>query len=160
VASTAAFGEKWGGIIASVINLVISMGASGAFSVENLGELMTAGNILKITSAIANGYQGYVQGSIAEMGDELEKKGEKYEDRMDEINKLIADLSGNDLNFNPLYLTDSVKGNDTGEDTTGQYVTETLDQFIHRTTMTGSDIVDVTLSLVNNHADLSLELPS
>jgi len=158
--STALFGDKWGAIVGAVINLAITMGASGAFSTESFGELMTAGNILKITSAIANGYNGYVQGSIAEMGDELEKKGEKYEDRMDEINKLIADLSGNDLNFNPLYLTDSVKGNDTGEDTTGQYVTETLDQFIHRTTMTGSDIVDVTLSLVNNHADLSLELPS
>ena len=72
---------------------------------------------------------------------------------------LIELRGGNDLNFNPLSLTDSVKGNERAA-SGGGYITETLDQFIQRTTMTGSDVVEVSLSMVDNFADLSLELPS
>ncbi len=157
--STELFGDKFGPIIAAVINLIISFGASGGFEVDNIGELMTASNLLKITSAIANGYEGYTQGVIAEIGDEIVEDQEKFEAEMKDIKKLLDDLSGNDLNFNPLSLTDSVKGNDLRDKPGSGYVVETLDQFIHRTTMTGSDIVDVTLSLVGNFAGLSLELP-
>lgn len=157
--SKALFGDKWGAVIAAVINLAITLGTSGV-TFENLSELGTASNILKITSAVANGYNGYVQGAVAEMGDDLQDRAEEYEDRSKEIEKLLKDLRGTSgLNFDPLSLTDSVKGND-ASDTTGQYIVETLDQFIGRTTMTGSDIVEITLAMVNNYAGLSLELPS
>lgn len=153
------FGEKWGAVIATVINLAITLGAGGV-DFSNLSELGTAANIMKITSAIANGYEGYTQGAIAEMGDEMAENQERFQKQMKDIDKLLLDLRGtNDLNFNPLYLTDSVKGNDIRGNAGVGYITETLDQFINRTTMTGSDIVEVTLSMVNNFAGLSLELP-
>lgn len=154
------FGDKWGAIIATVINLAISMGASGGFSMDNLSELMTAGNILKIASAIANGYGGYVQGAVAEIGDDMQEMKADYEAASKKIDKLLQELRGGNsgLNFDPLRLTDSVKGNVSAE-SSGVYITETLDEFIHRTTMTGSDIADITLAMVNDYADLSLELP-
>lgn len=159
-ASTAIFGDKIGAIVATVINLAISFGVAGGFDFDNLGELMTASNILKITSAIANGYDGYVQGAIAEIGDDLVEDAAEFKKETSEIEKMLRKLRGgeNGLNFDPLSLTDSVKGNDLSRPGSG-YITETLDEFIHRTTMTGSDIVEVSLSLVNNYADLSLELP-
>ncbi len=159
--SKAVFGDKWGAVIAAVINLAISMGMSGGFEVTSLKELATANNILAITSAVANGYQGYVQGAVAEIGMEMEENQEEFKDEMIKIDKMLRELRGgiSGLNFDPLRLTDSVRGNDISG-TSGSYITETLDEFIHRTTMTGSDVVEVTLAMVNNFADLSLELPS
>jgi len=158
--STAIFGEKWGAIVGAVVNLAVSFGVAGGFDFQNLGELLTTENIMKITSAIANGYEGYVRGSVAEIADEMEERQEDYQGEMRDIDKMLNELRGNSgLNFDPLSLTDSVKGNARSAES-GSYVPETLDQFIHRTTMTGSDIVDVNLSMVNNFADLSMELPS
>jgi hypothetical protein len=155
--STALFGDRLGAIIGTIINLAISMGVSSGFEFGNINDLLSTENLLKITSAIANGYEGYTQGAIAEIGDKMEEGREKYENKMDQIEDLMAKLKGNnDLNFNPLSLTDSVTGNGAAA---GSYITETLDAFIHRTTMTGSDIVDINLDLVNNFSALSLELP-
>lgn len=158
--SKALFGDKWGAIIATVINLAITMGVSGGFDVTSLKELATASNIMAIASAVSNGYAGYTQGAVAEIGQEMEENQEEYQGEMRQIKKMLSDLRGsNDLQFNPLWLTDSVKGNASSVEG-GGYITETLDEFIHRTTMTGSDIVEITLSMVNKYADLSLELPS
>ena len=157
--SVAIFGDKWGAVIAAVINLAITMGASGGFDVGNLTELLSTENIMAMTSAIANGYQGYTAGAVAEIGDKMEQNQEKFEEDMDELQKMLVKLRGNSgLIFDPLSLTDSVKGNDRSIDGMG-YVIETLDQFIHRTTMTGSDIVEINLTLVKDFAALSLELP-
>lgn len=156
--STKLFGDKWGAIIAAVINLAISMGTSGV-GFDNLSELGSASNILKISSAIANGYQGYTQGAIAEIGDDMVQNQEDFNTGMEKIDDLLRKLRGTSgLNFDPLTLTDSVRGNDRAT-AGGGYITETLDQFIHRTTLTGSDIADITLAMVNDFADLSLELP-
>ncbi len=160
VASTTVFGEKWGPVIAAVINLVITVGASSGFNFQNVGELLTAENVLKISSAVANGYEGYVQGAIAEMNDELIEDQKKFETEAKKIEKMLRELrGGNDLQFDPLQLTDSIRGNDLGITGIG-YITETLDQFIHRTTMTGSDIVEISLSMIDSYTELSLQLPS
>lgn len=157
--SAAIFGDKWGAIVAAVINLAITLGAGGV-SFDNLSELGTASNLLKISSAIANGYAGYTQGAVAEIGDKMEDNRAKFIEDQKAIDKLLLNLRGgiSGLNFDPLQLTDSVRGNDLSASGSG-YITETLDEFIHRTTMTGSDIVDLSLAMINNFADLSLELP-
>ena len=156
----AIFGDKIGAIVGAVVTMLVTAGISGTFDVGNLSELVTVENVMKIASAVANGYSGYVQGAVAEIGDELEQNAEEQNDEMKKISDMLSKLRGNnDLNFDPLRLTDSVLGNDLSSDGVG-YITETLDEFIHRTTMTGSDIVEISLSLVNDYADLSLRLPS
>jgi len=62
-----------------------------------------------------------------------------------------------DLIFNAMSLTDTRKGNGSGSQ--GSYIPEGLDQFISRTTMTGSDVVDITLSMISDYSDLQLTLP-
>ena len=152
--STAIFGAKWGAIIGSLLSFAFTFGMAGGFS--NLSTLFQPSNLLALSSALANGYQGFVQANIAEMGVDMFKMGEEYQKEMDRIQDLMSELMGNDLAFNPMSLTDAAKGN---ESRTGEYLPESLDDFIQRTTLTGSDIVELTLSMVNDFSDLSLTLP-
>lgn len=152
-ASTAIFGQKWGALIGSILGFVVSFGMAGGFS--NLSALFQPSNLLALSSALANGYNGFVQGEIAEINAKLTDMKSEYEKEMDRIQDLLADLMGNDLAFNPMSLTDAA-GNGSG---TGSYLPESLDDFIQRTTLTGSDIVEMTLSMINDFSDLSLTLP-
>ena len=154
VGSTAIFGAKWGAIISAILSFAFTFGMGGGFS--NLATLFQPSNLLALSSSLANGYSGFVQANIAEMNADLFKVGEEYQKKMDDIQDLISGLIGNDLAFNPMSLTDASKGNGSG---TGGYLPESLDDFIQRTTLTGSDIVDLTLSMINDFSDLSLTLP-
>ena len=155
-ASVALFGEKWGAIIGAIATFAITFGMSNGFSNITVATMMTPQNLLALSSALANGYQGYVSADIAEMQLELNEMDEEYEKRQRELNEMIRDLGGsNDLSFDPMQLTDVNAGNGSQ----GSYIPESLDQFIHRTTMTGSDIVDVTISMVTDFVDLSTQLP-
>ena len=154
--ATALFGEKWGALIGAILGFAFSFGMGGGFS--NLSTLFSPANLLSISSALANGYAGYVQYNIGQINDQMFANQQAYEAEMDKINKMIAELGGtNGLNFNPMQLTEAARGNGSGS--RGSYTPETLDEFIHRTTLTGSDIVDITLSLITDYAKLNLQLP-
>lgn len=151
--ATAIFGAKWGAMIAQILSFAISFGMGGGFN--NLATLFQPQNLLSLASALANGYQGFVMGNIAEMNIELGEIAEDTQKRIEEIQKMIDEF-GNDLAFNPMSLTDAGKGNGSRG---GSYVPESLDEFLGRCTLTGSDIVEITQSMVTDFADLSLVLP-
>jgi len=153
--STKIFGAKWGALIGSLISFAFTFMAGGGLS--NLSSIFTPANLLSLSSALANGYSGYVQAEIGEMQTEMFENQKEYDAQMEKLQKMINELGGNNsLYFNPMELTDSVKGNGSGQ-TRGSYMPETLDEFIHRTTLTGSDIVEITLSLVTDFADINLK---
>lgn len=147
-----------GELIGYFINFALSGGlAAGGLANFSLSTVFSPGNLLKLSSALANGYAGMIQRDIMDMNQEMIDDKEAFDKEMQRIQDLINELGGsNDLQFNPMSLTDVNNGN--GSET-GSYLPESLNEFIHRTTMTGSDIVEITLSLVHNHADLSLTLP-
>lgn len=149
VTASAIFGEKWGALIASLAMFAIGAAISGA-------PLFSAENLLGLGNAFANGYAGWVQADINEMNADFKEDKSDYEKQMDYINDLLAGL-GNDLNFNPLELTSSVYGNGSGQ--TGNYTPETADEFIRRTTMVGTDIVEMTQSMVYDFVDIQQTLP-
>lgn len=150
VVGTALFGEKWGALFAAIAGFALGAAISGT-------NLFSAEGLLGLGNAIANGYAGWVQGDIAEMQGDLEADRNEYEERMDYINDLIADLGGgNGLNFNPIFLTER-SGN--GRGSGGSYLPETADEYIRRTTMTGSDIVELTHSMVYDYVDVAKTLP-
>ncbi len=151
IVGSALLGEKWGAIFASIVGLVLSMGLSGV-------NILSAQGILGLGNAAANGYAGFVQGEIGEMNADLQAESEQYEQQMKYINDLLNGLSGNDLNFNPLSLTDTLYGNGR-RGSGGGYTPETSDEFIRRTTMTGSDIVDITHSMVYDFVEVQRTLP-
>ena len=107
---------------------------------------------------MANGYSGMINAETMEIGMEMSENQSEYEEQMEKLNEMIKELSGNNgLNFNPMQLTDVYDGNKSQR--TGSYMPETSDEFIRRTTMTGSDIVNITLSMVYDYTKLSLTLP-
>lgn len=155
--STILLGEKWGAIIGAIASFAFQFGMANGFSNLSLNSLMDAGNLLQFTNVLANGYSGWVQANIVEIQETMIEEREEYEDDMDHIQDLINSLGfNNDLSFNPMSLIDAKKGNGSGG---GSYLPETVDEFIHRTTMTGSDVVDLTLSMIEDYAKLNLILP-
>jgi len=157
--STSIFGESWGAIVASIVNFAISFGIANGFGNLNLSNMMNPQTILGFASALANGYSGFVQAEIAGINEDMVDNQEEYDRAMRELDSLLRSMGLiNDLIFDPLTLTNSVKGNRRGD--TGSYLPETLDQFIGRTTMLGSDVVDMTLSMVSSYSDLQLTLPT
>ena len=149
IVGTALFGEKWGALFAAIAGFALGAAISGT-------SLFSAEGLLGLGNAIANGYAGWVQGDIAEMSEDLEVDNESYEERMEYIQNLIDGLDGNnDLNFDPRFLT----GNRRGNGQSGSYVMETAEQYIQRTTMTGSDVVDLTHSMVFDYVEIARTLP-
>ena len=147
---TALFGEKWGAVFAAIAGFAMGMAMTGT-------SLFSTEGIMKLGSAVANGYSGYVQGDITEMQEDLVDEQSDYEKEMERIQDLIDGLGGNDLNFNPMFLTDYGRSGN-GSGSTG-YLPETSDEYIRRTTMTGSDIVDITFSMVYDYVDVAKTLP-
>lgn len=156
-ASKELFGDQIGGIIAAVVNLVVTAGLSGGLSGMNFAQLLTPQNLLSLTGALANGYTEWMQGEVAALQAATLEAQAEYEEQAEFIQSMLGELGGiTDLSFNPLALTDIDSGN--GSNSSG-YTPESLDEFIHRTTLTGSDIVDTTLSMVEDFPELSLQLP-
>lgn len=158
VGSVALFGEKWGAIIGAIVGFAVSFGMANGFSNLTLGSVLNPQTLLQFSSALANGYAGFVQAGIGEINAQMAENQEDYEKAMKDLNDLMRSMGlTDDLIFDQMTLTDSVKGN--GSRTSGSYLPETLDQFIGRTTMLGSDVVDITLSMVSEYSDLQLTLP-
>lgn len=148
--STAVFGDKWGTIIAQIAMMAMGGGFSGGFSLSN---------IMNLANTLANGYAAYTQASIAEDFEDLEKTRQEYEKEMERIQNLIDGLGGNDLNFDPLSLTDSVYGNGSRSGGSRGYLPETADEFIRRTTMTMSDVIEISTGVVTDFVQVQLTLP-
>jgi hypothetical protein len=155
--SVSLFGEKWGAIIGAIVNFAVSFGIANGFSNITMTQMMNPRVLLSMSSALANGYKGFVTAEITEMQEQMTENQGAYDKAMSDLQDLMQTMGlTNDLLFNPMSLTDTDKGNASGS---GSFLPETLDQFIGRTTMTGSDVVDLTLSMVSDYSDLQLTLP-
>lgn len=155
-ASTLLLGEEIGaiiGVIASFVALqaVSSYQLTGDLAL-NWGQMMTAENLLKITQSVGRAFTGYAQAEIADMQEELQSLATKYEGRLDEIEKLTAELLGySGAMLDPLMFLET-------QDTSHTRV-ESSGSFLQRTLLTGSDIAEVSLGMIDDFAELSLELP-
>ena len=152
IAGTAIFGEKWGAIFAAIAGMALGFAMTGT-------SLFSAEGLLKLGNGIANAYSGWTFGDILERQKDLIDDENAYEKRMEYIQNLIDDLgAGNGLNFNPMFLTDYLDGNGSRSDS-GGYMPETAEEFINRTTMLGSDIVELTHSMVFDYTEVARTLP-
>jgi len=151
-ASKQLLGDRIGAIVGTVLSIAVTGGLSGA----NFGDLMTVTNVLAVTNVTLNAFNDY---NAEKWNDKLTDLEEKYEGQMDTINQKMEELGLNNgnLSFSPMQLIDESRGQGLGGATT--FVPESADDFIHRTTMVGSDIAEVTLSMVQNYVNLTLQLP-
>lgn len=152
--SVAVFGEKWGGLIAAIAAFVIgsmanSFHAGNGFTM-NWGTLARADVLLGFTDALTKGVQGYVSGEITDLTAEMESIAEEHDAQMQEISELFMELGYSGVEVDPLMWTQ--------QENSGKSF-ESSDTFIQRTLLTGSDIAELTLTMVADFSELSLTLP-
>lgn len=146
------FGEKWGALIGAVMafaTLQIGTGMSaGATFAQSLTSLGSAANIIQLTMAVGNGIAGFINGDTMETMQDIQKLNENYQKQSEAIENQYLSEFGDRGSFNPFLLTDVGK----------QFVSESRDQFLSRTLLTGSDIAQMTLDKVNNFTRYTLRL--
>lgn len=155
--ATKLFGEQWGaiiGTIASIITLQVgSAMASGQTMASSFAGLMRADNILMLTQAAGEGYAAYLRSSTAGMALEQAQVVKDYEKKSREIREAwITNLGGGNGVVDPAAILSSIVG----------VPMESMDSFLQRTLMTGSEVADMSLSMLTNFADMTLstDLPT
>lgn len=155
VASTAVFGDKLGiiiGMIASFAALSIGAGLSGGLTItQAVTQMMNPMTLLGLTSAVGNGISGYIQADIQGVATKTQDVLKDYEEQTKSINALYQQNIGygNGV-IDPTMLLDS-----------NQWFVEPGETFLARTLMTGSEIAELSNTLLSSFSDLTLstELP-
>ena len=155
-ASVSLFGEKWGAIIGAVASIIaLQVGtamASGQTMANSFSGLMRADNILRLTEAAGKGYAGYIQGANADLMAQQEQVLKDYEKE----SRMVREAWENNLGgINGIIDTASI--------TSAFGVTmESVDSFLQRTLMTGSDVADMSMNMLTNFVDMTIntDLPT
>lgn len=153
-ASRAIFGDKIGSIIGTIATVLttqyMTTMASGQEMSAMWGEMMKAENLMKLTLAAGNGIADYMQASVQDTIQDTLQLLKKYEAEAQKVQDAYAQNIGNTgIQLDPMRLTDSVMS-----------VVESSDSFIGRTLMTGTDIAQLSHSMLNNFASLTLDIKS
>lgn len=151
--ATALFGDKIGMIIGTIASIVALQAGTafmnGTSLTTSFGSLMQADSILKLTMAAGNGITGYLQGAAADITAKTAEVNADYEKRSKEIEEMFSELTGGSNLFNPLELVDSSSRQNGA-------LGEPLETFLQRTLMVGSDVSDMTFSMLSNFTDITL----
>lgn len=154
-AATEAFGAKWGTIIGFVfstltINALSNMAAGKGFML-NFADMGKAENLLKLTSSVGNAYASFIQADTMEIIQETRELQQEYVEESRRIEELYAENIGyGNTIINPLDFVDA-----------STFYVEPSSAYLSRTLMTGSDIAELSMSMVSNFADftISTDLP-
>lgn len=149
--SVAVFGAKLGAIIATIASAVaMSFGApmmNGASMAQAWGNMMSAVNLLQLTSAVGNGVAKYLAASTMELQLQTQQIMEQYKSDSAAITRQWFEQFGyGNFAFDPNQLTNN---NPDG-------LTELPQMFLDRTLMTGSDIAELSLDMISEFANMTL----
>lgn len=150
------FGEKWGaaiGAILSVITLNLANGvASGASLATSFSNMMTAQNLMLLLSSVGDAYAAYVQASTMDLVAENAKVLAQYkQDYAAILQAWDENLGGVQGVVDPTAISNAIR-----------VPIESVASFFKRTLMTGSDVADMSLTMLSDFADMTLstDLPT
>lgn len=150
--SIALFGDEFGALIGTIIG-VIAMQTAMSFHTNagiNWGLMLRAENLYKLSNVLGNAYANWVDIDTQSIYGSMEGKELEYETKMETIEELLSGLIG-DYVFDPMALTDSAESYDLQP--------ESVDLFIKRTLLTGTDIAKLSVDMINDYSELNLVLP-
>jgi hypothetical protein len=150
---TAVFGDKIGAIIAAVAGAIAMAVGGGLMNGQSMsamwGNMMSAVNIIHMTAAVGNGIAGYIQGSAQEMMVKTQEMMAQYEKDSKRIQDMfVKEFGMGDFHWDPNMLTNTNFGG----------VSEIPQCFLDRTLLTGGDIAEMSLNMVRDFADMTLNL--
>lgn len=153
--ATAIFGDKLGALLGTIISFVaLNVGtafANGTSLAASWSNMMSAQGLMSLTSSVGNGVSQYILASTQGLIQKTENMLERYEQQSKSITEAYAQNIGYDTGlFDPLKLVDVSNPFDQ------IMAMETRDSYLSRTLMTGHDIADMTLTMLNDFADLTL----
>lgn len=152
-ASTSLLGDKIGtivGAIASMVAMNVAAGyqATGSAAV-NWGDMMTASNALQATQAVQQTYQAYAADKLTDIQKQARDMESYFNDKTEEIQDKFKELMGyTGAVIDPMMFTEAA----------GRSPTESAENFLSRTLMTGSDIAAMTHNMIGEFAKLSMDL--
>jgi hypothetical protein len=126
----------------------MSIGGSllnGSSMAASWGNMMSAVNIINMTSAVGSGIAGYMQASTMEYAEKYAKLMEEYQEKSKLYEEMYLKEFGNgNFAFDPNMLTN--------------YLQEPPESFLQRTLMTGTDIAEMSLDMLSNFPKYTLSL--
>lgn len=158
--SVAVFGPKLGAIIGAIVSVIAIAAGTGLMNGQSLssvfGNLTSAHGLISLTESVGNGVTAYLQAAVQGVEGKIKKVGDEYHKDSKEIeDKYLHDIGAGLFAFDPLGLTDF------GQDETSSSIStlnpETMDQFLQRTLMTGTDIAELSKDMLHNFADITLD---
>jgi hypothetical protein len=153
LAANLILGPKIGAIVGAIVAVVaIAVGSAymgGSTMAEAFGSLSSASNIMQLTSAVGKGVAGYLEQSVAEIQGKTQDMLADYNAKEKAVEDQWFDTFGTSEGIiDPLGFTDTSQH--------GEYVYETADSFLSRTLMTGSDVAQMSMDLLTNFCELTL----
>lgn len=148
--ATVVFGEKLGAIIGFIASVIAINGlanlANGGTFVVNFGSLTKADTLLRLTNVASSAYSAYVSASVKDIQQDTRDLLEEYEAESERVSDLYAENIGygNGV-IDPMALTEA-----------GYAYVESLDAFLGRTLLTGSDIAELSKELLSNFTEITL----
>lgn len=141
------FGEKWGRLIGVILTTVLFLGLGAAAGGLSFTDLLADPNTwISISLATGNGVAGYLNDTAAEIREDTAKMLEEIGEKNAEIQRLYNEQFGANR-IDPTLVNRYVSE-----------LTEKPGDFLSRTLLTGSDIVELTLRSITNFADDRLRL--
>jgi len=153
-ASIKLFGDKFGSIIGAVLTFTamqygMQYANYGNFDVD-WGSMMRADNLIKVTNAVGKSYTQWLNADLASIKAEMAEAKETYGKDMEKVEKAMDDLTGDMSNLiDAMMLTDSAL-----------IYPESSETYLNRTLLTGSDIAELSFSMIENFPEISRELPT
>lgn len=151
-ASTHVFGDKIGTIIGTIISIVTLQVAQGLIGGQSaavtFNNMMQAPSLLKLTIPVGNSYANYINESSKDILKQTEQLMQDAQSKSKEIAEKYEEMFGNSdmaFIFDPKLLAER-----------NAVLGESLDSFLQRTLMVGTDIVDISLNLLHNFTDITL----
>lgn len=148
--AVSALGEDVGKIIGFIASVYAMnwMSSDGAFNIADTWvEFTKAENLVKLSMSGIQEYGSYLQGQAVEINAKTQAMMAESNEALKGINQLMQELLG-DSGVNSSTITDALR-----------YASETPAQFLDRTTMTGTEIAELSIKLVENFPAPQLKLP-
>ena len=151
--ATAIFGEKLGALIGAIAGFFAIYAGTALMNGQTMSSvysgLMRADNLLKLTGSLTNGVTGYLQASAQDFMAQAQDLIEEYERQSKEISDMYDNLfgTGGRAGLDPMELTHA-----------GLSTFESSESYLQRTLMTGSEIAELSNSLLTNFTRNTLQI--
>lgn len=151
--SVAIFGEKVGQVIAAFTSFfafqaALSYVETGTFQID-WSEILSIDNLMQVTDVTTKAYTAWLNADTQDIYTQMETAQIEYEEELAQIESVVDEILG---------MTNGIVDPTIFTETTETF-NESHDTFIARTTLTGSEIADLSFALIENFSEISLELP-